>query len=65
LSFDPEIGSLRQRISLARAERDAGQSSGSNQRYIAACIELQALEQALDRMREQRIRSTASAGRSS
>jgi hypothetical protein len=63
LSFDPEIGSLRARISKATAERDAGQSSGSPQRYIAACQELRTLEAALDRAREQRIRSTASARR--
>ena len=65
MSFDPEIGNLRARISKASAERDAGQQAGNNRRYIAACVELQGLEQALDRLREQRIRSTASAGRSS
>ena len=63
MSFDPEIGSLRARISRAIAERDAGQSSGSQQRYIAACFELQMLEAALDRVREQRVRSTESGGR--
>jgi hypothetical protein len=63
LSFDPEIGSLRARISRAIAERDAGQSCGSPQRYIAACQELQVLEAALERVREQRVRSAASGGR--
>ena len=64
MSFDPEIGSLRARISKVAAERDAGRNAGNDRRYIAACVELQGLEQALDRLREQRVRSTESGGRS-
>ena len=65
MSFDPEIGSLRARMSRARADRDAGQASGNQNRYIAACLELQTLERAMDRLHQMRIASAASGTRSS
>lgn len=64
MSFDPEIGNLRARIFRARADRDAGQASGNQTRYIAACLELQSLEHAMDRLHRMRITSAANARRS-
>jgi hypothetical protein len=63
VSFNPDIAAVRARISEARAERAAGQAAGSEQRYIAACFRLDALEVELDRLREQHIRSNASGRR--
>jgi hypothetical protein len=63
VSFDPDIVNMRTRVVKARAARDAGQASGNIWKYVSACSDLQALEAELDRLREQRIRSTASCRR--
>ncbi len=64
MSFDRDIAGVRARIVKAQADRDAGQASGSQQRYMTACFDLRALGAELDRLREQRVRSTASCRRS-
>jgi hypothetical protein len=64
LSFDHDIAGVRARIVKAQADRDAGQASGSQRKYLSACLDLRALGAELDRLREQRVRSTASCRRS-
>jgi hypothetical protein len=64
LSFDHDIAGVRARMLKAQADRDASQASGSQQKYLSACFDLRALGAELDRLREQRVRSTASCRRS-
>ena len=63
MSFDPDIANMQARVIRARAARDAGQASGSAAKYVSASSDLRRLEAELDRLREQRIRSTASCRR--
>ncbi len=63
MSFDPEIANAWARVLKARAARAAGQVSGNQGKFLSACFDVQAQEAELDRLREQRIRSTASCRR--
>jgi hypothetical protein len=63
MSFDQGIAETQARIAKAKSERDLWRTSGKKEKYFEAYFRVNALEQELDRLRRQRLESTAGSER--
>jgi len=59
MSFDQEIGNLRERLAKAESDRDHWRASGRQEKYLESYFLVDALELQLERLRNQRIESAA------
>lgn len=63
MSFDQGIADTQVRIAKAKSDRDLWRTSGKKEKYFEAYFRVNALEMELDRLRRQRLESTAGSGR--
>jgi hypothetical protein len=59
MTLHEEISALQVRIAKARSERDVWQSSGVQDKYFDACSQVNALELALELLRQEGLRAYA------
>jgi hypothetical protein len=59
MSFDQGIADIRTRIAKAKSDRDHWRTSRRREKYFEAYFRMNALELELDRLRRQRLESTA------